>query len=116
MLHGMADKLWGIHNDEYSIDFVRDRFVSVGWDAIGDLRTFREDKDALKRRKPKNSIVKSNSSFISTVIIHESLAKRLADHPADGMFAFVNINRALQWLDLFSPNKVIPVLLLIFWL
>ncbi|KFY30852.1 hypothetical protein V493_01621 [Pseudogymnoascus sp. VKM F-4281 (FW-2241)] len=62
-------------------------------------------KDASKRRKPKNNMAKSNSSFISRVITNEGLAKRLADRPSDGMFAFVNVNRAFQWLDLSSSNK-----------
>ncbi|OBT87911.1 hypothetical protein VE02_02629 [Pseudogymnoascus sp. 03VT05] len=62
-------------------------------------------KDASKRRKPKNNMAKSNSSFISRVITNEGLAKRLADRPSDGLFAFVNVNRAFQWLDLSSPNK-----------
>ncbi|KAK8069376.1 catabolite repression protein-like protein creC [Apiospora phragmitis] len=38
-------------------------------------------KDANKRRKPKNNMTKSNSSFISRVIINESLTKKLADRP-----------------------------------
>jgi hypothetical protein len=62
-------------------------------------------KDAGKRRKPKNNIAKSNSSFISRCIVHENLTKRLQDRPADGYFAFANINRAFQWLDLSSPQK-----------
>jgi hypothetical protein len=63
-------------------------------------------KDAGKRRKPKNNIAKSNSSFISRCIVHENMTKRLQDRPADGYFAFANINRAFQWLDLSSPLKV----------
>jgi len=63
-------------------------------------------KDAGKRRKPKNNIAKSNSSFISRCIVHENLAKRLQDRPADGYFAFANINRAFQWIDLASSQKV----------
>lgn len=63
-------------------------------------------KDAGKRRKPKNNIAKSNSSFISRCIVHENMAKRLVDRPSDGYFAFANINRAFQWLDLSSPQKV----------
>jgi hypothetical protein len=63
-------------------------------------------KDAGKRRKPKNNISKSNSSFISRVINHEQIAKRLQDRPRDGLFAFANVNRAFQWLDLSSPQKV----------
>lgn len=61
-------------------------------------------KDTNKRRKPKNNIAKSNSSFISRVIIHEHLPKRLSERPADGLLAFANINRAFQWLDLSVPN------------
>lgn len=61
-------------------------------------------KDA-KRGKPKNNIAKSNSSFISRVIVHEHLTKRLQERPADGWFVFANINRAFQWLDMSSPNK-----------
>jgi hypothetical protein len=58
------------------------------------------------RRKPKNNIIKSNSSYVSRVIPHDALTKRLQDHSPDGLFAFANINRALQWLDLSSPTKV----------
>lgn len=63
-------------------------------------------KEAGKRRKPKNNMTKSNSSFISRVIVHETLTKRLQDRPHDGLFAFANINRAFQWLDMSSPTKV----------
>ncbi|PBP19557.1 hypothetical protein BUE80_DR009612, partial [Diplocarpon rosae] len=62
-------------------------------------------KDAGKRRKPKNSIAKSNSSYISRCIVHENMSKRIQDRPSDGYFAFANINRAFQWLDLSSPQK-----------
>jgi len=62
-------------------------------------------KDAGKRRKPKNNIAKSNSSFISRCIVNENMGKRVQERPADGYFAFANINRAFQWLDLSSPQK-----------
>ncbi|KAI1850406.1 hypothetical protein JX265_001366 [Neoarthrinium moseri] len=62
-------------------------------------------KDLNKRRKPKNNMTKSNSSFISRVIINEAVSKKLLDRPGDGVFAFANINRAFQWLDLSSPSK-----------
>ncbi|KAL1859517.1 hypothetical protein VTK73DRAFT_7580 [Phialemonium thermophilum] len=62
-------------------------------------------KDAGKKRKPKNNMTKSNSSFISRVIVHEAFSKRLQDRPSNGLFAFANINRAFQWLDLSSPTK-----------
>lgn len=63
-------------------------------------------KDVNKRRKPKNNMTKSNSSFISRVINHEALAKKLQERSRDGLFAFANVNRAFQWLDLSSPSKV----------
>jgi hypothetical protein len=59
-------------------------------------------KDALKRRKPKTNIVKSSSSFVSRVIPHEAMSKRLQERSPDGLFAFANVNRAFQWLDLTS--------------
>jgi catabolite repression protein CreC len=62
-------------------------------------------KDPNKRRKPKNNMTKSNSSFISRVIINETFSKKMADRPSDGVFAFANVNRAFQWLDLSSPTK-----------
>jgi hypothetical protein len=66
----------------------------------------KEGKDAGKRRKPKNSMVKSSSTFISRVIPHEGLKERLQEHAPEGLFAFANINRAFQWLDLSSATKV----------
>ncbi|KAF2009379.1 WD40 repeat-like protein [Aaosphaeria arxii CBS 175.79] len=65
----------------------------------------KDAKDPLKRRKPKSNIVKSNSSFVSRVIPHEALSKRLQEHNPNGVYAFANVNRALQWLDLNSPIK-----------
>lgn len=63
-------------------------------------------KDSLnyKRRKPKNNILKSNSSFVSRVIQHEALSKWLQERNPDGLFAFANINRAFEWLDLSSST------------
>jgi len=68
----------------------------------------------LKRRKPKNNIVKSSSSFVSRVIMHESSNKRLADRNPDGLFAFANINRAFQWLDLSAEKKEEPMAKILF--
>ena len=71
-------------------------------------------RDVLKRRKPKNNIIKSNSSFVSRVIPHEGLAKKLAERDQGGLFAFVNINRAFQWLDLSSATKADPMTKILF--
>ena len=58
-----------------------------------------------QRLKPKNNIVKSNSSYVSRVIPHDSLPKRLSERSPDGLMAFANINRAFIWLDLSSDVK-----------
>lgn len=63
-------------------------------------------KDASKKRKPKNNMTKSNSSFISRTIGTDTLVKRLQERPSDGIFAFANVSRSFQWLDMSSPNKV----------
>lgn len=71
-------------------------------------------KEGLKRRKPKNNIIKSSSSFVSRVITHEAATKRLSDRNPDGLFAFANINRAFQWLDLSAKQKEEPVTKILF--
>lgn len=63
-------------------------------------------KDAAKRKKPKNNIAKNNSSFVSRIISHENIVKRLADRNSEDLFVFANINRAFNWLDMGSANKV----------
>lgn len=63
-------------------------------------------KDSTKRKKPKSSLIKSNSSFVSRVVPHEVLTKRLQEHNPEGAFAFANVNRAFLWVDLSSPHKV----------
>ncbi|KAF4504699.1 hypothetical protein G6O67_008115 [Ophiocordyceps sinensis] len=69
------------------------------------LLTTTPSKDVNKRKKPKNNVTKSNSSFISRVIVNESLSKRLTDRSTEGIFAFGNVSRSFQWLDLSSPSK-----------
>ncbi|KAF2837654.1 WD40 repeat-like protein [Patellaria atrata CBS 101060] len=69
------------------------------------LANAKDSKDAQKKRKPKGNIIKSNSSFVSRVIPHEALPKRLQERNLEGLFAFANINRAVQWLDLSSSIK-----------
>ncbi|EMC99686.1 hypothetical protein BAUCODRAFT_21438 [Baudoinia panamericana UAMH 10762] len=80
------------------------------------MPTFGDNNDALRpapaknskkdqRAKPKNNIVKSNSSYVSRVIPHEALQKRLSDRSPDGLMVFANCNRALMWLDLTSDVK-----------
>ncbi|KAL8632627.1 hypothetical protein Q9189_001631 [Teloschistes chrysophthalmus] len=68
------------------------------------LLTSATSKDGVKRKKPKTNIVKSNSSWISRVMPHEAMTKRIQEHNPEGLLAFANINRAFQWLDLSSSN------------
>ncbi|KAL8826439.1 MAG: hypothetical protein Q9191_003797 [Dirinaria sp. TL-2023a] len=58
------------------------------------------NKDSIKRRKPKSSLMKSSSTYLSRVIANEGLSKRLQEHDPEGLFVFANINRAFNWLDL----------------
>ena len=69
---------------------------------INSLLTPMTGKDASKRRKPKTSLVKSNSSFISRVMTHDSMSKRIQDHDPQGLYAFVSFGRAFEWLDFSS--------------
>ena len=62
-------------------------------------------KDA-KKKKPKHNISKNTSSFISRIVFSEPMSARLAKRSADEMFAFANVNRAFNWLDLTHPKKV----------
>ncbi|KAF2857213.1 WD40 repeat-like protein [Piedraia hortae CBS 480.64] len=58
-----------------------------------------------ERGKPKNNILKSNSSYLSRVITPEGLQKRLDARPPEGIMAFANLNRSFVWLDLSSEIK-----------
>lgn len=40
--------IWGIHNDTLSTELIEGRFVSIGWDELGDLRQIGESRDRLK--------------------------------------------------------------------
>lgn len=66
----------------------------------------KDTKDPLKRRKPKSSITKGHSSFISRATPADSLSKRLQERQSDGLYALANITRALYWLDMLSATKV----------
>ncbi|PUU82422.1 catabolite repression protein creC [Tuber borchii] len=71
-------------------------------------------KDAARRKKPKNNIAKNNSTFVSRIISHENLAKRLAERNSEDLFVFANINRAFNWLDLGSSIKQEPLSKILF--
>jgi len=41
--------VWGIHNDALSNELIDGGFVSIGWDAIPDIRSIGSDRDLLKK-------------------------------------------------------------------
>lgn len=43
-------EMWGIHNDETSLDLIEGGFVSIGWSELGDLTAGPTDRDGLKQR------------------------------------------------------------------
>jgi catabolite repression protein CreC len=63
-------------------------------------------KDVVKRRKPKNSVSKSNSTFISRTVEPNDLKKRISSLTSEDVLGFANIGRAFYWLDLSEPKKV----------
>jgi restriction system protein len=40
--------IWGIHNDQSSLDLVDGGFISIGWEELGDLSTMPTDRESLK--------------------------------------------------------------------
>ena len=68
------------------------------------LTTPSAGKDPTKRKKPKTNMMKTNSTFISRMVPHEALTKRLQERDTDCILCFANINRALQWLDITSDS------------
>lgn len=103
--------------------FLRKKSVSSEWTAnVGSLQTaqdssFEDDYGTppgstglgvspaannknSKRSRPKNSLVKNNSSYLSRTIVREGLTKLLCERPLGELFVITNINRSLQWLDL----------------
>jgi hypothetical protein len=59
------------------------------------------------KKKPKNNIAKSNSSFVLRIVTHDNLNKRLAERNPVHLMVFATINRAFNWLDMGSPIKVL---------
>ena len=41
--------MWGIHNDSLSSELLDEGFVSIGWEAIPDIRSIGNDRERLKR-------------------------------------------------------------------
>lgn len=42
--------IWGVHNDQSTLDLVSEGFVSIGWEELGDLSSMPTDRESLKLR------------------------------------------------------------------
>ena len=91
-------------SETYGTPVPKSRF-GEGNPALATANT-KESKDPLKRRKPKGAVTKGHSSFIARATPNDSLNKRLQERHGDGIYALVNISRALYWLDFLSSSKV----------
>ncbi|KAH8553503.1 WD40-repeat-containing domain protein [Umbelopsis sp. PMI_123] len=56
-------------------------------------------------RKPKNSITKTKSSFVSKIITNDHLAKVLAARTSDDAYLFYNVGTSFVWMDSASKPK-----------
>ncbi|ODV89189.1 hypothetical protein CANCADRAFT_29099 [Tortispora caseinolytica NRRL Y-17796] len=60
---------------------------------------------AIKRRKPKGSLIKNNSTLISRIIMNDHFQKRMSEHHSQHPLILANIGRAFEWLDSGHPHK-----------
>ncbi|KAI8344804.1 WD40-repeat-containing domain protein [Chlamydoabsidia padenii] len=51
------------------------------------------------QRKPKNNLVKTKSSFVLRMIIHDRLTQVLANRTMDDSFVFFNVGTSFLWMD-----------------
>ncbi|KAF9099160.1 hypothetical protein BGX29_007275 [Mortierella sp. GBA35] len=59
-----------------------------------------------KRKKPKNNIAKTNSTFVSKITTNDNLAKILANRMNEDVYLFWNTGRTFTWSDLSQkPNE-----------
>lgn len=59
-----------------------------------------------KRKKPKNNIAKTNSTFVAKITTHENLAKILANRVHEDVYLFWNTGRTFTWSDLGQKPNV----------
>ncbi|KAF9350441.1 hypothetical protein BGX26_011390 [Mortierella sp. AD094] len=59
-----------------------------------------------KRKKPKNNIAKTNSTFVAKITTNENLSKILANRVNEDVYVFWNTGRTFSWSDLGQkPNE-----------
>jgi len=61
---------------------------------------------AKRKKQPKHSITKTNSSFVTKIITNENFAKILANRQNEDTYLFYNIGRTFCWTDLTNNSKV----------
>lgn len=59
-----------------------------------------------KRKKPKNNIAKTNSTFVAKITTNENLAKILANRMNEDVYLFWNTGRTFTWSDLNQKPNV----------
>lgn len=59
-----------------------------------------------KRKKPKNNITKTNSTFVTKITTHENLTKILANRTGEDIYLFWNTGRTFTWSDLGQKPNV----------
>lgn len=59
-----------------------------------------------KRKKPKNNIAKTNSTFMAKITTHENLARILANRVGEDVYVFWNTGRTFTWSDLGQKPNV----------
>lgn len=57
-------------------------------------------------RKPKNSITKTKSSFVSKIITNDQLAKVLSARTSEDAYLFYNVGTSFIWMDAASKPRV----------
>ncbi|KAG0349031.1 hypothetical protein BG004_002559 [Podila humilis] len=53
-----------------------------------------------KRKKPKNSLAKTNSTFMAKITTHENLARIIANRAGEDVYVFWNTGRTFTWSDI----------------
>lgn len=94
---GQLDSFLEIHNNFHFSRLPPDSIGGV----LGPLTLLipYENPKETKRKKPKSSLSKNNSSFISKTILHENITKKLNDREPEDFFLWTNVGRSFCWFD-----------------
>ncbi|KAF7732553.1 hypothetical protein EC973_003300 [Apophysomyces ossiformis] len=103
-----TQELPGLTAHTLSLENVREEMSSSfgGSNSVGSLSSlFTRTHRHHYPRKPKNSLTKTNSSFVLRIITHDQLAKKLASRTNDDAFLFYNVGTSFVWMDASSKPK-----------